>query len=229
VDFAPLPQNAAPLSMAMDAEMPNGFLTPIYPALGGAILGAKGQAQSNPGDTAAVLLVTDGQPDGPAMSCGNANPDDPAAIATLAAAGVMFGVKTFVIGLPGATQSIANQIAKAGGTDAAILVSAFDVQMDFQTALAKVRGEALPCEYLIPDKVEGGQVDKGDVNVLLTPKGGVAGVIPQDTACKDKGWKYDDPAKPTKIIFCPASCDALKIDFGAQVQILLGCQTEVAK
>ena len=35
--------------------------------------------------------------------------------------------------------------------------------------------------------------------------------------------------KPTKIVFCPSSCQALKTDFGVKVQILLGCKTEVAK
>jgi hypothetical protein len=103
------------------------------------------------------------------------------------------------------------------------------VKAEFQKALAQVRGEALPCEYLIPDKVEGGAVNVGDVNVLVTPKGGNPAVLPQDVKCGAKGWKYDDPVKPTKIIFCPASCQALKTDFGAKVQILLGCKTEVAQ
>jgi Mg-chelatase subunit ChlD len=229
VAFGPLPQNAMPVTAAMAAEQPDGFLTPMYPALGGAILGAKEQSDNNPGQIAAVLLVTDGQPDGPAMMCGGVNPDDPQAIADLAAAGVQNGVKTFVIGLPGVNQAIANQIAKSGGTDAAILVGGLDVQTEFQKALAKVRGEALPCEYELPAMVEGGQVDPGNVNILLTPAGQPTAILPQDNACKDKGWKYDDPQKPTKIIFCSASCQDLKIDFGAKVQILLGCKTEVAK
>ena len=229
VDFAPLPGNAKLITDAMAAAMPTGFSTPIYPALGGAILAAKAYAQGNSGHVAAVLLVTDGAPQGPAPMCGNVNPEDPKAIADLAAAGVSYGIKTFVVGLPGINPLIANQIAASGGTDAAIVVGSFDVKAEFQKALAKVRGEALPCEYQIPDKVEGGEVNVGDVNVLITPKGGNAGVLPQDVTCNDKGWKYDDPIKPTKIIFCPASCEFLKTDFGAKVQILMGCKTEVAK
>jgi hypothetical protein len=229
VDFAPLPGNAKPITAAMAAASPSGFSTPIYPALGGAILAAKAYAQSNAGHLAAVLLVTDGAPQGPAPMCGSVNPEDPKVIADLAAAGVSYGIKTFVVGLPGVSTAIANQIAVAGGTDSAILVGSFDVQTEFQKALAKVRGEALPCEYQIPDKVEGGDVNPGDVNVLYTPKGGNASVLPQDVKCNDQGWKYDDPVKPTKIIFCPASCQTLKTDFGAKVQILLGCKTEVAK
>ena len=87
-----------------------------------------------------------------------------------------FGVKTFVIGLPGVNQTIANQIAMAGGTDAAILVASTNVQTEFQTALAKVRGQALPCEYEIPSAVVGGPVDPTFVNVLVTPTGGQGGI-----------------------------------------------------
>jgi hypothetical protein len=229
VDFAPLPANAKPVTDAMAAAAPTGFSTPIYPALGGAILAAKAYAQNNAGHAAAVLLVTDGKPEGPAAMCGSVNPEDPAVIANLAATGVSFGIKTFVVGLPGIDQAIANKIAASGGTDAAILVGSFNVQTEFQTALAKVRGQALPCEYEIPSKVEGGQINAGDVNVLITPKGGSSAILPQDTKCNDKGWRYDDPQKPTKIIFCASSCQDLKLDFGAKVQILLGCKTEVAK
>ncbi len=231
VDFAPLPGNAMPIDAAMAAAAPTGFSTPIYPALGGAILGAKAYAQSHAGHVAAVLLVSDGAPQGPAAMCGSVNPEDPKAIADLAKAGLAppFGIRTFVVGLPGVSSTIANQIAVAGGTDAAILVGGVDVKTEFQTALAKVRGQALPCEYQLPGKVEGGEVNPGDVNVLITPKGGSSSVLPQDTKCADKGWRYDDPQKPTKIVFCPSSCQALKKTFDVKVQILLGCKTEIAK
>ncbi len=73
-------------------------------------------------------------------------------IANLAATGVSYGIKTFVVGLPGIDQAIANQIAAAGGTDAAILVGSFNVQTEFQTALAKVRGEALPASTRSPPR-----------------------------------------------------------------------------
>ncbi len=228
VPFAPLPQNADPIKQAIAATTPNGFQTPIYPALGGAILGARAEANAHPGDSAAVLLVTDGQPQGPAPSCSGVNPEDPQAIADLAAAGVGYGVRTFVIGLPGVNQTIANQIAAAGGTDSAIVVGAGDVQAQFQAALAKVRGEALPCEYLLPDEVAGGEVDKGLVNVLYTPGGSDAAIVPQNADCSGPGWRYDDPASPTEILLCPETCAAVRSDLDATIQILLGCKTEIS-
>lgn len=228
VPFGELPANAMAVSDAMNAEMPDGFSTPIYPALGGAILKGVEVLQNKPGEVSAVLLVTDGLPVGPAPMCGGANPEDPQAIADLAATGVNFGVRTFVIGLPGVDQSFANKVAAAGGTDAAILVSIANVQAEFQNALSKVRGEALPCEYDIPSKVSSGDVDTDLVNIELTFADGMPQILPQDSACAGEGWKYDDPAKPTKILFCDASCKAVKADFKAKVQILMGCKTEIA-
>jgi hypothetical protein len=231
VAFGLLPANAAALTAAMSAQSPNGFSSPVYPALGGAILAGIAEAQNNPGDAAAVLLVTDGQPDGPATNCGSVDPNDPAAIAALAMKGATFNppVKTFVVGLPGVNVAIANQIAAAGGTGSAILVTVTNIQVEFQNALAKVRGQAVPCEYDIPSQVVGGQVDPQHVNVLVTPGGGKAAILPQDPTCASAGWRYDDPSHPGHIELCPASCTTLKADLNAEVQILLGCTTDVLK
>ncbi|MDI1450635.1 vWA domain-containing protein [Polyangium sp. 6x1] len=232
VPFGELPANAEPIIQAIAAEDPNGFKTPIYPALGGAILACADALQQKPGTGCAVLLVTDGQPSGPAPICSGVNPEDPQVIANLAATGLsQFKVRTFVIGLQGVSQATANLIAAAGGTDSAILVGSVDVQDEFQNALAKARGKALPCDYEIPTKVSAGEVDPGFVNVLFTPSsGGEPETILQDKNCANGlGWYYDNPVVPSKITFCPATCDAVRKDFGAKVQIALGCKTEVAK
>ncbi len=229
VDFGVLPQHANAIDQGMSGEMPDGFSTPIYPALGGAILDAKQEADSNPGHVAAVLLVTDGAPDGPSTSCGGVDPDDPAQIAMLAQAGVGYGVKTFVVGLPGVDQAIANQIAAAGGTGAAILVGSGDVQNNFKAALSQIRGATLPCSFDIPDKVANGDVDKNHVNVELTPGGGQQAILPQNPDCSGDGlgWHYDDPSNPMKIVLCDKSCQKLQSDYAARVDILLGCQTVI--
>jgi hypothetical protein len=234
VAFGALPGNAQAIDDAMAAESPNGFTTPTYVALGGAIFEDLDVEAQNPGEAAAVLLVTDGLPDGPAPSCGGVNPDDPTVIAALAATGLSKGVHTYVIGLPGVTKGFADQIAQAGGSGAAILVGNVDVANEFHKALAKIGSQALPCEYEIPAKVgTEAELAFDDVNVLFTPgaDGGVGAttLVGQDAACKGAGWRYDDPAKPAKILLCPAFCSQLKQDFGAKIQIQLGCKTVVAK
>jgi hypothetical protein len=230
VDFGELPGHAAALKAAMDAEAPNGFNTPMYPALGGALLKGIEVAENNPGEVSAVLLVTDGVPEGPATTCGGVNPEDPAAIAALAAAGYAFDppVVTYVVGLPGVDQATANLIAASGGSDAAILVSATNVEEEFRVALAKIRGDALPCEYELPPQVTEGDVSISLVNVEITHGDGTEPEsLAQNPDCDGPGWKYDDPAAPTAIVLCPETCEELKSDLGAAIQILLGCQTIV--
>jgi len=232
VPFGELPGNADPVIQAIGAQNPDGVKTPIYPALGGAILACADALQQNPGTACAVLLVTDGAPLGPAPLCSGVNPEDPQVIADLAAKGLsQFKVRTFVIGLQGVPQDTANLIAAAGGTDSAILVGSVNVQTEFQNALVKARGKALPCDYEIPTQVSGGEVDPGFVNVIYNPGGdSPAETILQDKNCAGGvGWYYDNPVTPTKISFCSATCDMVRKNLDGQVKIALGCKTEVAK
>jgi hypothetical protein len=187
-------------------------------------------AQNNPGTNSAVLLVTDGLPQGPASECSGVDPEDPNEIAALAENAATFDppVKTFVVGLPGVDQTIANTIAQGGGTDAAILVSSTNVAAEFAQALAKVRGDAIPCEYPIPQQVFEGDVGIGYVNVEITPGDGSDKlVVPYDPSCSGEGWRYDDPSNPTAILLCPATCDAVRQDLAAAIRILMGCATIV--
>lgn len=226
VPFGELPMHASVVEAALTAQNADGFSTPIYPALGGAILKGIEVAQQNPGETSAVLLITDGAPQGPAPMCGAVNPEDPQVIADLAATGLNFkpSVRTFVVGLPGVNQTFANLVAAAGGTDQGIFVGAANVQTEFQNALSKVRGQALPCEYEIPAD---GKADPTSVNVLLSLNGSAEAILPQDAKCTAQGWKYDNAANPTRIIFCDQSCQSLKKSSNSKVQILVGCQTQV--
>jgi hypothetical protein len=227
VPFGPLPMNAAPIEAAMNAEAPDGFDTPMYPALGGAILEGIDMAANNPGQVSAVLLVTDGQPVGPAMSCNGVNPEDAQVVADLAATGLQKGVATYVVGLAGVDQAKANLIANAGGTGSAILVGTTNVAVEFQNALAKVAGEAIPCSYDVPAEVVSGEIQLGKVNVEVSPSSGMPFTLPYDQDCSSGGWFYDDPGAPTEIELCPAACNALKADNGGSIQVVLGCNAIV--
>ncbi len=229
VPFGPLPANADAITSAIDAESPNGFGTPMYPALGGAILKGIELAQNSPDHASAVLLVTDGQPEGPNGLCGGVDPEDPQSVANLAATGAAFDppVATYVVGLPGVDQSTANLIAAAGGSESAILVGATNVAEAFRDALAKVTGDALPCRYELPQQVLDGLVALANVNIERRTADGDVITLPQDPACSGEGWRYDDPANPTAIELCPDSCAALKGEDGAGIRVVLGCATIV--
>ena len=182
-----------------------------------------------------MVLATDGLP----TRC---SPYDAAAIAAKAATGVSAGVKTFVIGvfeprLEAQGKATVDAIAAGGGTGQAIVISSgADVTAEFQQALDKIRGAALPCEYKVPVPATGtpdyekinGQFTSADGKALVIPqvKGGAAG-------CGSAvGWYYDvePPAgTPTKLTLCPTSCGEIKTGSvaGAKVDVLLGCKTIV--
>ena len=229
VAFGDLPANADPIITAINAETPDGFNTPIYPALGGAIIGAGAEAKGRPGDKAAVLLVTDGEPVGPATTCGGVNPEDPAVVASLAKTGFdSFKISTFVIGLPGANPTVANQIAAGGGTTSAILITdPTKIETEFAAALAAVRGKALGCEFPLPAKVTGGEFSTGLVNVQYTKGDGTTVELYKTTDCSKGGWAYDSDTAPTKIVLCPSTCDEVHADLKAKILILLGCATKI--
>lgn len=226
VPYDVLPKNAQPIISAMNATTANGLNTPTYPALGGAILASIAEKQNRPGDSAAVLLVTDGAPQGPAPTCAGVDPESTQEIAKLASNGLSYGVLTYVIALPGVSPAFADTVAKAGG-GTAIVVGKTNVQQQFQDALAKIRGQALPCEYDLPPQVPT-QYSTDKVNIILTSGNGSETVIPQTSDCsKATGWHYDDPKNPKHIIFCASQCDTLKKDYKARIDIRLGCPTQV--
>jgi hypothetical protein len=228
VDFGALPGHAQAIKDGMDAESPDGFGTPIYPALGGAILEGIDLAMDNPEYQSAVLLVTDGLPDGPDGTCSGVDPEDPAAIADLAATGRDFGVTTYVVGLPGVNQAVMDEIAVGGGSDQAIIVGNGDVAEEFRIALAKVRGQAIPCVYELPEQVKSGEVSLGFVNIEVTPgDGSEPFTVPYDQSCNGGGWRYDVEDAPTAIELCPETCAAIHEDLDALLRVVLGCNTFV--
>ena len=138
------------------------------------------------------------------------------------------GLSTFVIGLPGVNQTIANQIAAAGGTTAAIVITdPTKVEAEFAAALAAVRGRALGCEFPLPAKVKGGEFTTALVNVQYTKGSGGTVDLYKTADCAKGGWHYDSDTAPTKIILCPSTCAEVHADLKAKILILLGCATKI--
>lgn len=227
VGWAELPGIAQEAGDALDALAPDGMSTPVYQALGGAILECIEMKENHPDEEAAALLVTDGAPQGPAGMCGGVDPEAAQTIADLAGTGKSFGVTTFVIGLPGVDQAFANLVAESGGSGEAIVVATTNVETQFREALAKVRGDLLPCEYLIPSEVTSGEIGITYVNLAIGSEGQEPELISQDPNCEGPGWHYDDQVPPTTIILCPETCDSISSDTTATIQIRLGCSTVV--
>jgi hypothetical protein len=236
VEIATLGGAAAALGNAIGGWSPGGA-TPTAPALQGALTHAGAWAGANPTHTVVVVLATDGLP----TEC---TPGDIPGIAQLAAQGAAGApaIKTFAIGVF-SPDDIANgapgnldQIAAAGGTNQAFLVdTSQNVAQQFLDALDAIRGTKLACEFAVPPAGSAGALDFGKVNVEHTPPGAsmptTIGYVGQAADCDATtgGWYYDvDPSAggtPTKIIMCPATCDAFSATVGGEIAIRVGCKT----
>jgi hypothetical protein len=89
----------------------------------------------------------------------------------------------------------------------------------------------LGCTYEIP-LPSSGTPDYQEVNVIYTPGNGSPQTIPNvadAAACPATGnaWYYDNPANPTQIILCTATCSVVEADTAGSVAIQLGCQTVI--
>jgi hypothetical protein len=228
VAIAPLPGNAAAMVSSLNAHTPGGQ-TPSVAALAGALQYAQSWSLQNPTHKVVVVFATDGDPHG----CTNNTVNVAATVAQMAATGVP-PVPTYVIGIGDSLKSL-NQIAAAGGTTAALIVSTGqDVAAQFLAAMNQIRSStSVPCVLTVPTG-DGGAVDFGKVNVVDSPADGGAPLnflqVPNAGACDPAagGWFYDNPAAPMTISLCPASCAVITTDVAAQVDIQLGCQTLVA-
>jgi hypothetical protein len=93
-------------------------------------------------------------------------------------------------------------------------------------------GIALPCTFDLPDPPMGESLDPDRVNFVFTPSGGGNAItvprVSDQTACGSApGWYYDDPAMPTQILVCPATCSVLEGDPNGAVEIEFGCASVV--
>lgn len=210
---------ATSFATRLDATIPDGS-TPTLPALQGALAYAQQAKAQAGGAKVVVVLVTDGDP----VGC-NSDVDTVSAAASAAAA----QVPTYVIGV-GTELTKMNQVAAAGGTKQAILISTANptqTAADLEKAIGQVQAQAVTCDYKIPTAPNGQRIDVDKVNVRLTPGSGQAETLTYSKDCKDgKGWRYDNVASPSKIEICPTTCNAAKADAKAKMDVFFGCATQ---
>jgi hypothetical protein len=219
------------LVAASSSEMPapneimGGGGTPLSAALGGAESWATAQHAEHPEDRVAVVLVSDGEANGCDKTADTIN--------GIVAAGHSAGVDTFAIGLAGYFEAGMNAIAQSGGTGQAFFIGKTDVEQDLLKALQSIQQKEVSCALPMPQGDPGKPVDPLLINVDYTPGGGAAGILGQVSSAAgcgaSGGWYYDNPAAPTQITLCPATCSTVQADAVAKIDIILGCKTEPAK
>lgn len=230
VEIALLPGVAPAITGSMDKHTPSGG-TPTRPALEGALKYANAFLSKHPTHKAVVVLATDGAPS--STECAPNTVPDSVKVAETACKATP-SILTFVIGV-GKGLTDLDAVAAAGGTTKAFLVdTGGDPVKSLLDAMNKIRATSLACEYLVPPSKDGTPLDYNKVNVSFTKDGKTTTLlrVANAAACDPVlgGWFYDDPAKPSHIEICGASCDAFNAaGTTGEVQILLGCKTLVAK
>lgn len=225
VPITALPGAQAAMQASLSKHGPQSF-TPTGPALEGALQYAKTWATAHPERTTIVVLATDGYP----SECQPQSTQGLADLATAALSGTP-RVFTFVIGI-GSLWNL-NNVAKAGGTREALIVSdtSTNAAAELQAALLAVATAPLACDYPIPTPEDGGSAVIGKINVEFTDPNGqkrLLGWVKSAADCNqvNDGWYYDDPTNPTRIMICPKTCTG----FGTgKLDILLGCDTVVVR
>jgi von Willebrand factor type A domain len=230
VDIGTLTADPAPMDTQEDAlvtlftgHQPLGG-TPLSAVVNGAEQWATNYKALHPDHAMVVLLVTDGEP----ATC-DLNVNDIAAFA--AAARASDGVLTFAVGLQGSHPATMNKIATAGGTGQAFFISnTNNSEQELLDALHQIQTD-FACTFPFPTTDgKGHKTDPGKVNVQYVPGDGsppvLFGEVADAAACgASGGWFYDDPAHPTTITLCPATCTELQGDPTGKVKVIIGCTT----
>jgi hypothetical protein len=243
VEFLTLPDTAGMLNGSIAAQMPQGD-TPTRQALLGAIAHARAHAAANVGHSVVVVLATDGLPTdctGGREVSGESDTalNDVVGVVTegfTPKATTDASIQTFVVGVfadaeAASAQTNLDKLAMAGGTDHAFVVSsAGNVQQDFLTALNDIRAARLACEFQLPKPTSGSTLDIHQVNVELTSGDSMSElyyVKPDGCTGAPDEWHYDAEPMATKLVACPKTCDALKLQKNAQVSVKLGCAPHI--
>jgi hypothetical protein len=234
VSMRALPDNAQPIAESIDAhyftkeeccDNPEHDGTPTRPAMEGVVEYLRTWVKDHKGHTGVILLATDGEP---SPVCDD-NGIDEASQVIADAAGASPAIHTYVIGI--GHEDKLQDLAEAGDTGLDALIvdgTGKDTEKELLDALAKVRGQALPCDFALPQgdgidplKVNVQRSAKGKDPLMLVNVGTQAGCDGADRLA----WYYDDPSQPSRIVLCPRTCDDATSDTTTRIQIVVGCAT----
>lgn len=214
-EIALLPGAKTALDAAVDQQVPAGS-TPTVPSLQGALTHANAWATQHTDQTVVVVYATDGYPEG----CNNNTIDAAAMLAATAFTGP-HQIRTYVLGV-GPNLTDLNKIASSGGTDtAAFIDTGQDVTAQLTAKFDAIRSAVTAtCTYTVPAP-PAGQTLNGQVNVTYN-----GSIVPfNNTATCDKGWQYNSDM--TQIVLCGSTCDQVKADPNADIEMAFGCMGTV--
>lgn len=251
VPMVSLPDNADAIKSSL-ANTSLKLFTPMEPALIG-MTAFCGQFQiNNPDQKCIGLFISDGAPTMCSLSSS-------VLIGIAEDAYNTSEVKTFVVGLAGADFSLLDQIAQVSDSDCTPMDAtdgfACDAASDMtplealeavreniteiQTTIVsriEIQTQVLECEWNIPDPPSAQSFDRDRLNLQFSPTGEdidnrIVGRVLSEDDCGSvsRGWYYDNPDDPTKIVACPGFCSTIESLGHEVIKVLFGCTTVTAK
>lgn len=223
---------------------PNGS-TPTHDAYEHAL--SSGLAPSTLPGERYLLMITDGAP---TLSLGCLGPGVPQSpqptqpiIDEILRARLEHDIRTFLIGSPGSEDNGAGGDMRPWLSNAAVLggtatpgcsaegpnychVDLVEVS-DFATALrarlGDIAGQIVSCSFELPPPPAGETIDTSQINVIYSPgSGGEALLVGQNTDSNcTHGWHLTG----TSLQLCGLTCERVRRDSGAKLELLLGCET----
>ena len=218
IQAGPLPAGPRVSSYLQRVKPAGG--TPTVPALKGVIEQAN-QVLEDPKARAAILLLSDGTP----SSCTQSAPKNNVDGASEVVASVADRIPTYVIGVGDRLDDL-NQVAQAGGTTDALIVSPQNPEQTrtlIFERLEAIRGELASCDVPIPAAPPGQTLAAGRVSAEVIAADGRKLELEFDQECTTPlGFHYDSLDKPTTVHLCTNACQELQQD-GAKIDVLFGC------
>jgi hypothetical protein len=159
------------------------------------------------------------------------------------------GIRTFLIGSPGSEESSEeaggdmrpwlSRAAVEGGTAAdgcdvdgpnfchMDMTQEEDFGEALRAGLAAIAGQVIDtCTFAVPEPPnDQAVIDPTLTNLVVTWGSGEASLyLPDNVGACDTGWTFNDAGQ---VELCPATCDEVKLDEGATVQLTFGCGADV--
>ena len=218
LDFVGNPAQNLALSDALFNTIPEGG-TPVSAALEGAAIWGLQRATAAPNEQVAIVLVTDGEPNG----C-DENIDNIAAIAASSAAA---GIPVYAVGIEGSNTAQIDQIAAAGNTGVGYFVGTANAEADLIQALEDIQARSVSCRFTFPTESTGEPLSPDLMRLEYEEAGQLVTVdrVADATRCvPNGGWYLDDNDSPTEIIMCPTTCSQVQAMITVSIEVAVGCE-----
>jgi hypothetical protein len=113
-------------------------------------------------------------------------------------------------------------------------LSGAEATLTLMSKLDSIRSSSTSCTFDLPLPADETSINPDQTNVEYTTGAGAVSYLPRTSdgtasTCSNsvKGWYFDTPTAPKKILLCPSSCNAMQQDSKGLLRVVYGCSTQV--